>query len=218
MPVESSAFNELAGNRRSGSRARLALTPRHRTRRPATSSEPPDPDEAQRQPGEQPGWLSAPEPPARGDARRDRMLLDLVRGRRADLSAGPDALCQPRVSRSDADTRASTPWKRPEVSMRSMSSPASPTPPARRRPDPREDFRNGDIVRKCDGRGRRPPVHDFMGRRFRAGLDLLRRPDERPRPSPPHFPKRPPPPQRRPQATPMPRTSAPSSTPRPRES
>ena len=43
-----------------------------------TSSGPPDPDETQRQPGEQPGWLSAPEPPARGEARRDRTLLDLL--------------------------------------------------------------------------------------------------------------------------------------------
>jgi PAS domain S-box-containing protein len=77
-PVESSAFNELArqlSERLEGENGTDAATPHAPS---GTSSEPPDPDETQRQPGEQPGWLSAPEPPARGDARRDRMLLDLV--------------------------------------------------------------------------------------------------------------------------------------------
>ena len=66
--------------------------------------------------------------PARQDAARP------AAGRRADLPARPAALCQPRVSRADRLSRACTRWRRPAVSTRSMSSPASRPPAARRTP------------------------------------------------------------------------------------
>ncbi len=77
-PVESSAFDELARQlsvRLEGENGTEAATPHSST---GTSNAPPDSPEAQVPPSEQPGWLSAAEAPARGEARRDRMLLDLV--------------------------------------------------------------------------------------------------------------------------------------------
>jgi PAS domain S-box-containing protein len=72
-PVENSAFNELARqlSARLDSDNGAAATP-------ATSPEaviaPPETPEA----AGQPEWLTRPEPPARGETRRDKMLLDLL--------------------------------------------------------------------------------------------------------------------------------------------
>ena len=76
-PVENSAFNELARQLA----ARLESDNGAREAPPQTS-EMPEPvvtEQAQTlEAAEKPGWLAHPEPPARGEARRDRMLLDLL--------------------------------------------------------------------------------------------------------------------------------------------
>jgi PAS domain S-box-containing protein len=79
-PVESSAFDELARQLserldcENGTDAAALVSP------DATdaTSEPPDTPETSEPPSEQPGWLAAPEAPARGEARRDKMLFDLL--------------------------------------------------------------------------------------------------------------------------------------------
>jgi PAS domain S-box-containing protein len=79
-PVESSAFDELARQLserldcENGTEAAALESP------DATEStdQSPDKSDASEPPSEQPGWLASPEAPARGEARRDRMLLDLV--------------------------------------------------------------------------------------------------------------------------------------------
>ncbi len=86
-PVENSAFNELARQLS----ARLETEMGADTTPPAievdetvvgpSASETPEPaSELSSEPpaGEQPDWLAPPEPPARGEARRDKALLDLV--------------------------------------------------------------------------------------------------------------------------------------------
>ena len=75
-PVENSAFNELARQ----------LAERLEKTEPTTPAETEAPEAAADQPvtmetaeiSEQPGWLARPEPPARGESRRDRTLLDLL--------------------------------------------------------------------------------------------------------------------------------------------
>jgi PAS domain S-box-containing protein len=78
-PVENSAFHELARQLsvRLGSENGAPATP--------AASEVPDavidPQPAPEIPApvsEQPGWLTRPEPPARGESRRDKALLDLI--------------------------------------------------------------------------------------------------------------------------------------------
>jgi PAS domain S-box-containing protein len=76
-PVENSAFNELA--------RQLAARLERETGAPdapAPPTEVPEPVIAQQEQtpeaDEKPGWLARPEPPARGEARRDKMLLDLL--------------------------------------------------------------------------------------------------------------------------------------------
>jgi PAS domain S-box-containing protein len=81
-PVENSAFNELArqlAERLERENMAPASAP------PAETSEPPaavidqqTPTEASPTVGEQPGWLTRPEPPARGESRRDKALFDLL--------------------------------------------------------------------------------------------------------------------------------------------
>jgi PAS domain S-box-containing protein len=81
-PVENSAFNELA--RQLAERLeRQNMAPASPP--PAETPEPPafvadQPASAEAPPAvsEQPGWLSKPEPPARGESRRDKALLDLL--------------------------------------------------------------------------------------------------------------------------------------------
>ncbi len=78
-PVENSAFNELARQLS----ARLESEDGAATATPAASDapdavvEPPAALETTK-PGEQPGWLAQQEPPARGQTRRDKTLLDLL--------------------------------------------------------------------------------------------------------------------------------------------
>jgi PAS domain S-box-containing protein len=78
-PVENSAFNELARqlserlDSENGSGATTA-TPEA----PGTTAEQPTAQEAPEQAGAAPEWLAPPEPPARGESRRDKALLDLL--------------------------------------------------------------------------------------------------------------------------------------------
>jgi PAS domain S-box-containing protein len=76
-PVENSAFNELARQlaARLESETGAPGTPAETSEVPEPVVAPPEqPPEA----AEKPGWLAHPEPPARGEARRDKMLLDLL--------------------------------------------------------------------------------------------------------------------------------------------
>jgi PAS domain S-box-containing protein len=78
-PVENSAFNELARQLA----ARLENETGVISEVPATSDAPeaafePPAAEASEPAVDPPGWLSRPEPPPRGEAARDRTLLDLV--------------------------------------------------------------------------------------------------------------------------------------------
>jgi PAS domain S-box-containing protein len=78
-PVENSAFDELA--------RQLSARLDHDNATPATPTASPAPapivepqavPETPEKVGEPPNWLTPPEPPARGEARRDRLLLDLL--------------------------------------------------------------------------------------------------------------------------------------------
>jgi PAS domain S-box-containing protein len=80
-PVENSAFNELARQLA----ARLDSENGAATATPATSEtaaeiivEPPAAPDAPEPVSKQPDWLTLPEPPARGETRRDKTLLDLL--------------------------------------------------------------------------------------------------------------------------------------------
>jgi PAS domain S-box-containing protein len=78
-PVESNAFNELARQLSARLENETAAAPET----PATSEPPeaaiePPPEAAIEPAGDRPDWLSHPEPPPRGEAARDRTLLDLV--------------------------------------------------------------------------------------------------------------------------------------------
>ncbi len=78
-PVENSAFDELARQLS----ARLenengAPAAADTSAAPEAAVEPQAAAETQGQIAEQPSWLARPEPPARGETRRDRMLLDLL--------------------------------------------------------------------------------------------------------------------------------------------
>ena len=79
-PVENSAFNELARqlaarlDRESGA-AIATPTP---SQAAEAIAEPPAAPDAPEPVSEQPEWLIPPEPPARGEARRDKTLLDLL--------------------------------------------------------------------------------------------------------------------------------------------
>ena len=79
-PVENSAFNELARqlsarlDSENGGAAATTAT----SGAPETTAEPPTVHEAPEQAGAAPEWLAPPEPPARGESRRDKALLDLL--------------------------------------------------------------------------------------------------------------------------------------------
>src|SRR6266852_3456571 len=79
-PVENSAFNELArqlsarlDSENGGAAATTATSDA-----PETTAEQPAAPEAPEQAGAAPEWLAPPEPPARGETRRDKALLDLL--------------------------------------------------------------------------------------------------------------------------------------------
>jgi PAS domain S-box-containing protein len=79
-PVENSAFNELARQlsaRLEGENGIAGTTP-DTPDPPDAVIEPPAAPETPEPAGEQPDWLARPEPPARGEARRDKALLDLL--------------------------------------------------------------------------------------------------------------------------------------------
>jgi PAS domain S-box-containing protein len=80
-PVENSAFNELARQlaaRLDTENGDAAATPATSDDAPEAVIEPPAAANAPERGGEQPGWLVRPEPPARGENRRDKILLDLL--------------------------------------------------------------------------------------------------------------------------------------------
>jgi PAS domain S-box-containing protein len=79
-PVENSAFNELARQlaERLDKFAPMARPPAETPEPPAAVVEQPAPVETPESVGEQPSWLAKPEPPPRGESRRDRALLDLL--------------------------------------------------------------------------------------------------------------------------------------------
>jgi PAS domain S-box-containing protein len=77
-PVENSAFNELARQlsaRLDNENGAAAAAPASAETPEAVIEPPPEKPDANEQ---QPGWLAQPEPPARGETRRDRTLLDLL--------------------------------------------------------------------------------------------------------------------------------------------
>ncbi len=77
-PVENSAFNELARQlsaRLDNENGAAAAAPASAETPEAVIEPPPEKPDANDQ---QPGWLAQPEPPARGETRRDRTLLDLL--------------------------------------------------------------------------------------------------------------------------------------------
>ncbi|MGB9117098.1 PAS domain-containing protein [Bradyrhizobium sp.] len=69
-PMENGAFNELA--------RQLSARLEKENGAPAAVVEPPALPETPEKIVGPPNWLTSPEPPARGEARRDRMLLDLL--------------------------------------------------------------------------------------------------------------------------------------------
>lgn len=78
-PVENSAFNELARQlaaRLESENSTSATSETTDTTEPVV--EPPATPEIPEPPSGQPQWLAQPEPPARGETRRDRTLLDLL--------------------------------------------------------------------------------------------------------------------------------------------
>jgi PAS domain S-box-containing protein len=78
-PVENNAFNELA--RQLSARLdseNLTSATAIESSPPEAVTEPPVTSETPEKTSEQPGWLARAEPPARGETRRDKMLLDLL--------------------------------------------------------------------------------------------------------------------------------------------
>jgi PAS domain S-box-containing protein len=78
-PVENNAFNELA--RQLSARLEsenVTFPPPVTSNAPDVVVEPPAPLETPATVNEQPSWLTRPEPPARGETRRDKALLDLL--------------------------------------------------------------------------------------------------------------------------------------------
>jgi PAS domain S-box-containing protein len=78
-PVENNAFNELA--RQLSARLEsenITSAPPDTSSTPEAVAEPPAAPETPEKVNEQPSWLSRPEPPARGESRRDKTLLDLL--------------------------------------------------------------------------------------------------------------------------------------------
>ncbi len=124
-----------------------------------------------------PEWLAPPEPPARGEAARDKALLDLlpvgILIYRLDrlLYANPAFLTQmgyPNLHALEDAGGLDALYVEPGVSNASSTSDTGrPVTISASQPS-----RRGCAV---IGR-RRPPPHDFMGRRFGAGLDLLGHP------------------------------------------
>ena len=183
-PVENSAFNELARQLSARLETEMGAEPRPhvtgfddtvvekaasdaRCYEGGTSSEAPA--------AEPPEWLAPSEPPARGEARRDKALLDLlpvgILIYRLDrlLYANPAFLTQMGYASLHALEDAGgldALYVEPGVSNASSTSDTG-TPVTISASQP------SDAACAADG-GRRPPLHDFLGRRFRAGADLFR--------------------------------------------
>src|ERR1700722_9471988 len=78
-PVENNAFNELARQLSARLESENVTSPAPDTSSaPEVVAEPLAAPETPEKVGEQPNWLTRPEPPARGESRRDKALLDLL--------------------------------------------------------------------------------------------------------------------------------------------
>ena len=169
-PVENSAFDELARQlsaRLDTENGNEAVTPPAKpssNRWPAREAAPAPPE-----------WLAPPEPPARGEAARDKALLDLlpvgILIYRLDrlLYANPAFLTQmgyPSLHALEDAGGLDALYVEPGVSNASSTSDTG-KPVTISASQPADSRRCAVIGR------RRPPLHDFMGRRFGAGLDLL---------------------------------------------
>ena len=98
-PVENNAFNELA--RQLSARLdseNLTSATAIESSPPEAVTEPPAASETPEMTSEQPGWLARAEPPARGETRRDKMLLDLLPVGILIYRLGPAAVYQSGVS------------------------------------------------------------------------------------------------------------------------
>ena len=121
-----------------------------------------------------PEWLAPPEPPARGEAARDKALLDLlpvgILIYRLDrlLYANPAFLTQmgyPSLHALEDAGGLDALYVEPGVSNASSTSDTG-------KPVTISASQPADCGYAVSG-GRRPPLHHFVGRRFGAGLDLL---------------------------------------------
>ena len=133
-PVENSAFNELARQLSARLDSENGAVAAPDLSDAAGSMPSSRPAAAARSTGRNAGLAGAAR--AAG-ARRDPARQGAARpvaGRRADLPARPAALRQPARSSRGSATTACTRSKRPAVSTRSMSNPASPPPAAPPRP------------------------------------------------------------------------------------
>jgi len=79
-PVENNAFNELARQLAARLQGETAAESPATTDAPEAIAELPAAPQGAAPPGEPPEWLAEPAPPPRGEAARDRSLLDLVPG------------------------------------------------------------------------------------------------------------------------------------------
>ena len=132
----------------------------------------------------QPEWLAPSEPPARGEARRDKALLDLlpigILIYRLDrlLYANPAFLTQmgyPSLHALEDAGGLDALYVEPGVSNApSTSDTGTPVMISASQPQHAE-ARPGRTRIDAAGGDRRAPLHDFMGRRFRARPDLLGR-------------------------------------------
>ena len=171
-PVENSAFDELARqlsarlDTENGNEARTPPAKPSSTRWPHRRCAKPAPAP--------PEWLAPPEPPARGEAARDKALLDLlpvgILIYRLDrlLYANPAFLTQmgyPSLHALEDAGGLDALYVEPGVSNASSTSDTGkPVTISASQPDGCGCAVSG---------GRRAPLHDFVGRRFRARLDLL---------------------------------------------
>ena len=172
-PVENTAFNELA--RQLSARLETENGNEASPAAPIEAVFEPSAASAAREPaGEPPEWLAPPEPPAHGEARRDKALLDLlpvgILIYRLDrlLYANPAFLVQmgyPGLHALEDAGGLDALYVEPGVS--SASSTSDTGKPVRISATQPAD------TRRAAGGGRCPPLHDFMGRRFRPRPDLF---------------------------------------------
>jgi len=163
-PVENSAFNELA--RQLSERLETEIgadAPADAVDVDETVVEPqaaPEMHESVVEPpaGEKPDWLAAPEAARRTASQARQGAARFAAGRRADLTGSTGCSMPTGVFWRRWVIRACMRWRKPAASMRSMSNPASRTPPARRHRHAGDDFREPARRRTCAAAGGSMPV------------------------------------------------------------